>query len=47
MYFGTKFLESKKKDDVVGAIPVICLRYFGTLVVQKAIQIQILELSNG
>ena len=25
MYFGTKFLESKKIDDVVGAIPVLSL----------------------
>ena len=34
MYFGTKFLESKKIDDVVGAIPVhMFAGIFGTLVV--------------
>ena len=34
MYFGTKFLESKKIDDVVGAIPVhMFAGVFGTLVV--------------
>ena len=34
MYFGTKFLESKKIDDVVGAIPVhLFAGIFGTLVV--------------
>ena len=33
MYFGTKFLESKKIDDVVGAIPVhMFAGIFGTLV---------------
>ncbi|MDB3894548.1 ammonium transporter [Candidatus Pelagibacter sp.] len=34
MYFGTKFLESKRIDDVVGAIPVhMFAGIFGTLVV--------------
>jgi Amt family ammonium transporter len=34
MYFGTKFLESKHLDDVVGAIPVhMFAGIFGTLVV--------------
>ena len=34
MYFGTKFLESKKIDDVVGAIPVhMFAGIFGTLIV--------------
>ena len=34
MYFGTKFLESKHIDDVVGAIPVhMFAGIFGTLVV--------------
>ena len=34
MYFGTKFLESKCIDDVVGAIPVhMFAGIFGTLVV--------------
>ena len=34
MYFGTKFLESQKIDDVVGAIPVhMFAGIFGTLVV--------------
>ena len=33
MYFGTKFLESKALDDVVGAIPVhMFAGIFGTLV---------------
>ena len=34
MYFGTKFLESRKLDDVVGAIPVhMFAGIFGTIVV--------------
>ena len=34
MYFGTKFLEKQKLDDVVGAIPVhMFAGIFGTLVV--------------
>ena len=34
MYFGTKFLERQKLDDVVGAIPVhMFAGIFGTLVV--------------
>ena len=34
MYFGTKFLESRGLDDVVGAIPVhMFAGIFGTLVV--------------
>ena len=34
MYFGTKFLESKRIDDVVGAIPVhMFAGIFGTLIV--------------